>query len=259
MTSQTFQFLCLSLLITWTKGQGADPSAVKECTEQGKCYWKGECKTPGRGRIWQEEEECADMWCHVYQFTKYISIRVDRFYGCRYKDQCRKKDEEWEEDGCVKRKCHIGGPRGYTRTITVSQLGCTDLKGVCHFPGSAWEENCVRYQCVNSRNGTSILAAQKIIWKGCPYNGSCLEEGSVVTDPDNKCITKRCVIDESKKGFYRVLELDTIKCEDANGICRNETETGWPLYIQGTLHNNCHCKVIRKDDGSVSIQKGCSN
>lgn len=48
------------------------------------------------------------------------------------------------------------------------------------------------------------------------------------------------------------------ECEDANGLCHDESETGWPLYIDGTVYNNCHCKIVRTQDGSVSIQKGCS-
>jgi hypothetical protein len=57
--------------------------------------------------------------------------------GCRYKDQCKKKDEEWEEVGCVRKQCLIRGPRGYERMVTVSQLGrvlIARYHGLCKCP-----------------------------------------------------------------------------------------------------------------------------
>lgn len=50
-------------------------------SEQGMCYWKGECKAPGRRRKWRSQEECARMWCHSYRLRKFLAIRMDRFYG----------------------------------------------------------------------------------------------------------------------------------------------------------------------------------
>ncbi|XP_048754682.2 uncharacterized protein LOC125665827 [Ostrea edulis] len=258
MTLHLTQIFFANVVVMLSQSQGVGPTSVKECAEQGKCYWKGDCKSPGRRRMWQSEEECADMWCHAYHIKKYIAIRVQRFYGCRYKDQCRKKDEVWEETGCVKRRCLISGPRGYERMVTVSQLGCLDKRGACHYPGNTWEEDCVRYQCVNKNNKTSIRAVQKVISRGCPFNGTCIAEGGVATDPERKCITKRCVVGKRKTGgFFRSVDVDTIKCQDANGICHDESEKGWPLSIHGTLYNNCHCNITRKPDGSVSIRKGC--
>lgn len=258
MTSISLQLVGLTLVASLSRTQGADPSAIKECTEQGKCYWKGECKTPGRGRVWQSEEECAEMWCHAYKFQKYLAIRVSRFYGCRYKGQCKQKGEEWEEEGCVKKQCRIRGTRGYERIITVSQLGCRDSSGKCHFPGIPWEENCIKYQCVNKRNSTSVQGIYDVMDIGCPHEGGCLKAGQVIPDPQSKCITKRCVTAKENGGIFRTMETDDIKCEDANGLCHDESETGWPLYIDGTVYNNCHCKIVRTQDGSVSIQKGCS-
>nr|XP_022304531.1 uncharacterized protein LOC111111699 isoform X2 [Crassostrea virginica] len=238
---------------------GADPNAIKECSEQGMCYWKGECKAPGRRRKWRSQEECARMWCHSYRLRKFLAIRMDRFYGCPYNGQCKRKNEEWVEEGCVKKKCHMEGPRGYERIITVSELGCRDSSGKCHFPGSTWEEDCIKYQCLNHRNATTVRAVYDVIEIGCPFNETCLKNGAVVPDTESKCTSLRCVgVQGEDRSIHYGMQTDQIKCEDANGLCREEGERGWSLYVNGTLYNNCHCNIVREEGRATSIQKECS-
>jgi len=122
-------------------------------------------------------DECPSITCEDWEEAEYLDEYHDAEYGCSKEAPCCRKQQ------CVCNVCRANG--------TTYELFET------------WrdpEDQCIRYQCLNTRNGQDGCYTINTVSPTCEYNDQEIPVGYVMSNPTNPCVTLECVENKHDDG-----------------------------------------------------------
>ena len=202
------------------------------CQRDGKCYPEGDSYNLG----------CIKMTCGFNGYGSFSYTRSNE--GCTYLTKCLAVNETYDE-GCFKYQCRKqGSGMGVSYSTDLVEWGCRRA-GKCYPEGTELTSSCQTIRCQKSNNVVGFV----VVGQGCTVNGGCLKVDEVMED---QCRSLRCSKDTVNGIPYYSMNVENIRCQDANLDCQPVGSVFDYNYPGLGLKHNCTCRVQ-----GVNVQYFC--
>jgi len=230
-SGSTFQLTLAGPCVTFTCRDGEVFPGTYGCQRDGRCYPEGDSYNIG----------CIKMTCG---FNGYGGLDYQRANdGCSYLTQCLAVNETYT-DGCYQYQCRKqGSGRGVSYSVDLVDWGCKRA-GQCYKEGQTLEIGCRTIRCEKNNNIIGFVNVEQ----GCTINGGCLKVGEAKEDA---CRSLRCSKDTVNGVPFYSLNVDNVRCQDANLDCQPAGSL-FDYNFNGVVRHNCTCRVQ-----GVNVQYFC--